>query len=617
MLVYIARRIVYVIPIVLSVALVCFLLVHITPGDPLVAVLPADASQELAAQMRTAYGFDRPLPVQFGLWMWRALHGDLGNSIATGRPVLTEVLRAVSNTVTLAIAAALIGFTLGLLFGLIAGYFRDTWIDKVATSIAIAGVSVPHYWLGMVMVIIFSVQLNWLPAVGAGPGGSGAWGWDWEHMKYLVLPAITTSVIPMGIVTRTVRALTGDILSQDFVEALRAKGLRELDVFKHVIKNAAPTALAVMGLQLGYMLGGSILIETVFSWPGSGLLLNSAIFQRDLPLLQGTILVLALFFVTLNLLVDICASRDRSAHQAGLIMAVMSDTALQAAPVTKARGYWATVGRRIARDKVAMACAFVLALIFLSALFAPWLGLADPYQGSMIRRLRHIGTPNYPLGTDELGRDMLARLIYGGRLSLIIGILPVILAFIIGTSLGLVAGYVGGKLNTAIMRTIDVFYAFPSVLLAIAISGALGAGIVNSIVSLTIVFVPQITRVAESVTTGVRNMDFVEAARASGAGPLHHHARAHARQCAGTDLRLRHGIDLGVDDSRRRPFVPRPRHQAAGAGMGPDAEHAAHRDLRQPVGGGAAGRHDLCGVDLLQPAERRHAQRHGHQELTR
>jgi peptide/nickel transport system permease protein len=304
-LVYTLRRIVYVIPIVLSVALVCFLLVHITPGDPLVAVLPADASQELAAQLRTAYGFDRPLPVQFGLWMWRALHGDLGNSIATGRPVLTEVLRAVSNTVTLAVAAALIGFTLGLFFGLIAGYFRDTWIDKVATSIAIAGVSVPHYWLGMVMVIIFSVQLNWLPAVGAGPGGSGAWGWDWEHMRYLILPAITTSVIPMGIVTRTVRALTGDILSQDFVEALRAKGLRETGVFGHVIKNAAPTALAVMGLQLGYMLGGSILIETVFSWPGSGLLLNSAIFQRDLPLLQGTILVLALFFVALNLLVDI------------------------------------------------------------------------------------------------------------------------------------------------------------------------------------------------------------------------------------------------------------------------------------------------------------------------
>jgi peptide/nickel transport system permease protein len=304
-LAYIARRIIYVIPVVISVALVCFLLVHITPGDPLVSVLPPDASLELAQQLRVAYGFDRPLPVQFGLWLWRAVCGDLGNSIASGRPVLSEVTRAVGNTVTLAIAAAMIGFTLGLFFGLIAGYFRDTWIDKVATSIAIAGVSVPHYWLGMVLVIIFSVQLGWLPAVGAGPGGSSLWSWDWEHFRFLILPAITTAVIPMGIVTRNVRALTGDILSQDFVEALRAKGLRETGVFRHVIKNAAPTALAVMGLQLGYMLGGSILIETVFSWPGSGFLLNSAIFQRDLPLLQGTILVLALFFVFLNLVVDI------------------------------------------------------------------------------------------------------------------------------------------------------------------------------------------------------------------------------------------------------------------------------------------------------------------------
>lgn len=302
MLLYILRRIVYVIPIVVSVALVCFLLVHITPGDPLVAVLPPDASAELAAQMRAAYGFDQPLPVQFGIWVWKALHGNLGTSIATGRPVLAEVTAAVGNTFILAVTAAFIGFVLGAFFGLIAGYFRNTWVDKLATSIAVAGVSVPHYWLGMVLVIIFSVWLNWLPAVGMGPGG---WSWDWEHLRFLILPAVTMSVIPMGIVTRTVRALTGDILSQDFVEALRSKGLRETQVFRHVVKNALPTAIAVMGLQLGYLLGGSILIETVFSWPGTGFLLNSAIFQRDLPLLQGTILVLALFFVFLNLVVDI------------------------------------------------------------------------------------------------------------------------------------------------------------------------------------------------------------------------------------------------------------------------------------------------------------------------
>ena len=194
-----------------------------------------------------------------------------------------------------------------------------------------------------------------------------------------------------------------------------------------------------------------------------------------------------------------------------------------AAPVRAAltpvsRGYWKSVSRRLGRDPVTLICGGMLLLIVLSALAAPWLGLSDPYKTSMLRRLYPLGSPNFLLGTDELGRDMLSRLIYGGRLSLFIGIAPVVNAFIIGTILGLTAGFAGGAVNTAIMRTIDVFFAFPSVLLAIAISGALGAGIFNSIVSLTIVFIPPITRVAESVTTQVRNLDFVEAARASGAG---------------------------------------------------------------------------------------------------
>ncbi len=197
----------------------------------------------------------------------------------------------------------------------------------------------------------------------------------------------------------------------------------------------------------------------------------------------------------------------------------MSEPGPADAPVNRAsRGYWANVARRLSRDKTSMVCAAILLLIFLAAILAPWMGLADPYKGSMIRRLRHLGAPGFPLGTDELGRDMIARLIYGGRLSLFIGMSPVVLAFVLGTSLGLVAGYAGGKVNTAIMRTVDVLFAFPSVLLAIAISGVLGAGVLNSIVSLTIVFTPQIARVAESVTTGVRNMDFIHAARASGAG---------------------------------------------------------------------------------------------------
>ncbi len=184
------------------------------------------------------------------------------------------------------------------------------------------------------------------------------------------------------------------------------------------------------------------------------------------------------------------------------------------------RGYWSGVASRLVRDPVAMVCLTILLALILSAIFAPWLGLADPYKGSMIARLKPVGTEGHILGTDEQGRDMLARLIYGGRLTLFIGMMPVVFAFFIGSALGIVAGYVGGLTNTIIMRTVDVFFAFPSVLLAIAISGALGAGIVNSIVSLTVVFIPPITRVAEAVTSGVRALDYIDAARASGGKAL-------------------------------------------------------------------------------------------------
>jgi peptide/nickel transport system permease protein len=184
------------------------------------------------------------------------------------------------------------------------------------------------------------------------------------------------------------------------------------------------------------------------------------------------------------------------------------------------RGYWSGVAHRLLRDPVAVAAIVVILLIVLAALFAPYVAPADPYKSSMIRRLKPIGDAIYLLGSDELGRDLLSRLIYGGRLSLAMGVSPVVLAFMIGSTLGIVAGYAGGWLNTLVMRTVDVFYAFPSVLLAIALSGALGAGIVNAVAALTIVFVPQVARIAESVTTQIRNRDYVEAARASGAGPL-------------------------------------------------------------------------------------------------
>ncbi|HYN62422.1 MAG TPA: ABC transporter permease, partial [Rubrivivax sp.] len=170
---FLLRRLLYTLPIMLGVALVCFTLVHLAPGDPLVSILPPDASGEMQEQLRKLYGFDRSYPEQFASWVWRAVQGDLGTSIASGREVTSEVLKAVGNTLRLAVFATLIGFVFGCLFGFVAGYFQSSWVDKAASITAVLGVSVPHYWLGMVMVIVFAVILGWLPPGGAGPGGSG------------------------------------------------------------------------------------------------------------------------------------------------------------------------------------------------------------------------------------------------------------------------------------------------------------------------------------------------------------------------------------------------------------------------------------------------------------
>lgn len=305
MLVYALRRILYTIPIALGVSVVCFALIHLAPGDPLSAVIPEGASTEQIAQIRAAYGFDQPLPVQYFRWLGHVVTGDFGHSIMTRRPVLSEVGPAIVNTLTLATAAILFGFVLGCLFGVVAGYVAGGPTDRAVTAVSITGVSIPHYWLGMVLIVIFAVNLNMLPATGMGEGGSGSFGLNWDSLQYLVLPALTLSVIPAGIIARSVRGTVAEVRKQEFMQTLYAKGLPGRRVFVHVVKNALPAVLAVMGLQLAQLLGGSILVETVFAWPGTGFLLNNAIFTRDLPMLQGTILVLAMFFVLINLVVDI------------------------------------------------------------------------------------------------------------------------------------------------------------------------------------------------------------------------------------------------------------------------------------------------------------------------
>ncbi len=302
---YVLRRLAYTIPIIIGVTLVCFSFIHLAPGDPISAVLPENASAEVMEQIKAAYGFDKPLPLQYLIWFSNVLHGDFGLSIMSRRPVLSEVAPAMANTALLAFAAILLSLVLGAGMGLIAGMTDRRATDRTVSAVSVFGISIPHYWLGMVMVVVFAVKLRVLPATGMGPDGADLTAFGADDLRHLLLPAITLSMIPTGIIARTVRASVAEVRRQEFVQTLKGKGLRRNRIFLHVIKNAAPPALAIMGLQFAQLLGGSILVETVFSWPGTGFLLNAAITTRDLPLLQGTVIVLASFFVLTNLLVDI------------------------------------------------------------------------------------------------------------------------------------------------------------------------------------------------------------------------------------------------------------------------------------------------------------------------
>jgi peptide/nickel transport system permease protein len=249
------------------------------------------------------------VPVQFLKWLWRALHGDFGTSLQTNRPVLDEVSGALVNTAGLALGAVIVAFSIALLFGMAAAWHRGKPVDRIVTSVSTIGISVPSYWLGIVLIIVFAVKLRWLPATGMAPGsgdGNNGFHWlDWNQLRFAVLPMISMALLPLGVVMRSTRAALSDTLSQEFVQVLMAKGLTPSTVVRHALRNALPQILAVMGLQLGYLIGGSILIETIFTWPGTGYLLSKAILTRDVPLLQGTVLILALTFVFINLAVDL------------------------------------------------------------------------------------------------------------------------------------------------------------------------------------------------------------------------------------------------------------------------------------------------------------------------
>jgi len=292
---YIQKRILLAIPTILLTSVVVFLMLYFIPGDPAsIYVGESQATPERIAQIRHSLGFDRPLYVQYGDFLWKAVHGNLGRSVQTNRPVAQEVLDRLPNTIQLAVAAMILAILSGVSLGIISGLKQNSWLDTLAMLGALTGVSIPVFWLGLLLIMFFAVRLHWFPATSQ-PG-----------LRGLVLPAVSLALLSTATLARLVRSSIIEVLHLEFLQTTRAKGLRERTVvLRHALPNALIPVITVIGLQFGSLLSGAVVTETVFARPGLGKLVVDSIQNKDFPVVQGVILVLAMIYVIVNLLVDL------------------------------------------------------------------------------------------------------------------------------------------------------------------------------------------------------------------------------------------------------------------------------------------------------------------------
>ena len=294
MLTFVARRLLLAIPVLLGVVFVVMLTIELIPGDAVALMLGEHATKEAVATLRDFLGLDKPLPVRYAEYVGRLARGDLGRSIQQNRPVVDELADAWPATLVLTLAALLIAASAGVTAGVVSAVWPNSPFDALARLGSLFGLSMPVFWTGLVLIVVFALWLPWLPV-----GGTGS-------AAHLVLPAVTLALPSVAMVARMTRSSVLDVLSEDYVRTARAKGVAErLVVAKHALRNAAIPILTLLGLQAGQLMGGAVLTETVFAWPGLGRLMVKAIFVRDYVLLQGAVLVFALAFVVINLAVDL------------------------------------------------------------------------------------------------------------------------------------------------------------------------------------------------------------------------------------------------------------------------------------------------------------------------
>jgi peptide/nickel transport system permease protein len=301
---YLLKRLLLLVPVLLGVSVIVFVVMWLVPGDPATSLLGTFATPENVAKVRTELGLDQAMPVRYAIWLGRVLHGDLGQSFILHRPVADELADRLPPTLLLAGASLVVCSVVGILLGIIAAVRQNGWEDRLITVAVLVGVSTPSFWLGMLLILWFAVDLAWLPAGGMqemfGPGGAG------EIAQHLILPTLALAAVPAAVMVRITRTAMLEVMRQDFVRTARAKGLREGRVIlRHAFLNALVNVIPIIGIEAGYVLGGAVYIESVFQWPGIGQMLVNAISTRDIILVQGGVLVVAVAYVLINLLTDV------------------------------------------------------------------------------------------------------------------------------------------------------------------------------------------------------------------------------------------------------------------------------------------------------------------------
>jgi peptide/nickel transport system permease protein len=511
---YFVRRVLLLLVVMWGAVTLTFIISRVIPSNPVAVVMGHGGVDPSVGQRLTAlWGLNKPLPVQYLDYFDGIFHGNLGISFQDEDPVASDILARLPATIELSIAALVFTLIIAVPVAVVSATRKNSLLDHAGRVFAITGNSAPSFWIAILFLLIFFRDLGWVgvgrlsPQFVPPPTVTGLYTVDsliagnlaefLDALKHLILPGLTLGLGGAAVAMRLLRSSMIEALNSDYIRTARMKGLRErIVIYKHALRNALIPMTTYTAILIGGFLSGAVLTETIFTWNGIGQYTVSAIYASDFPALQGVVLFEAFVFAAANLIVDLAY---------GVIELAESPRLRE----------WAFTFRMMRRSKLTVVALGVVVATYLIAILAPYL---SPYQPNVQHLSLQFQPPTsaHPFGLDELGRDILSRLIWGSRISMIVGIIVVLLSTVIGLPLGAIAGYFGGKIDEVIMRITDIVIAFPGIVLAILFAYILGKGAIAAFIALSLVNWTGIARITRGVVLLEKEKEYTTAARMVG-----------------------------------------------------------------------------------------------------